>query len=189
MGRALLLRARRQEFNLSHVALGHMIQLRDATGETIGLTIRIGEQIMHIEQMESVDELRATLEVGRRLPLWSGAPSRIFLAEESDNQIQHILTRRTAADVTPIDPPDLETELAAIRTTRETGYALAIEETTKGVNTLSAAVRDAADDLVATLSITAPSRRMPLSAAETLAPHLIDAAQRLSNKLGWKPRV
>lgn len=167
------------------VALSHMARLRDSTGETVGLTIRTGEQIMHIEQSESPDELRATFEVGRRLPLWSGAPSRLFLAEEPDDEIHGILARRAPADVVPVDPPNLQTELSEIRIVRETGYATAFEETTKGVNTISAPIRDSADTLVATLSITAPSSRMGSDRAAELAPRLITTAQAISAELGW----
>lgn len=177
-----------RKLNVRQVASTYLARLCEAHGETVGLTVRTGEQIMHIEQIESADELRATFEVGRRLPLWSGAPGRIFLADESDDRIRDILHRRAPADVTPVDPPDPDTELAAIRTTRETGYAIAIEETTKGVNTLSAGIRDAMDDLVATLSVTAPSRRMEADVAAALAPRLMDAARCVSAELGWTPR-
>ena len=70
-----------RRLNVRQVALGHMTRLRDETGETVGLTIRTGEQIMHIEQAESPRDLRASFEIGQRLPLWSGAPSRLFLAD------------------------------------------------------------------------------------------------------------
>lgn len=177
-----------RQLNVRQVALTHMARLRDATGETIGLTVRTGEQIMHIEQIESPDQLRATFEIGRRLPLWSGAPSRLFLAEEPADQIQNILARRAPADVTPINPPNPDTELAEIQQARRTGYAAAFDETTKGVSTLSVPIRDSSDELVATLSLIAPSRRMGPDRASALAPQLIATAQSISAELGWTQR-
>lgn len=173
-----------RKLDVRHVALPHMARLRAATDETVGLTIRTADQIMHIEQMESSDELRATFDVGRRLPLWSGAPSRLFLAEESEEERHRILTQRAPADVVPAAPPGLEVELAAIRTTGELGYATAFEETTKGVNTISAPIRDAAGQLVATLSLTAPSRRLTPDDAARLAPQAIAVARGISGELG-----
>lgn len=179
-----------RKLNVRQVALPYMTQLRDDVGETVGLTIRAADDILHVEQVEVSAQLRASFDVGRRLPLWSGAPGRLFLAEESDDEIDRILTLRAPADITPIDPPAIETERNEILAARQNGYTAAFEETTKGVNTLSAPIRNATGTLEATLSVTAPSRRMPTDSVERFRPRLTQAAAAISGHLGWmKPRV
>lgn len=178
----------RRNLDVRNIALTHMVRLRDATGETIGLTLCLNDYIMHIEQVESLQKLRATFDVGQRLPLWSGAPSRVFLAELSDEEVRTILDRRSPADITPVNPPDLETEIQEIHQVRTTGYAVAFEETTTGVNTLSAPIRGSSAELVATLSITAPSGRLNAGDADRSAPGLIAAADAISDELGWPGR-
>jgi IclR family acetate operon transcriptional repressor len=176
--------AYQRRLNVRQVALSHMTRLRDISGETVGLTVTFGDQIMHIEQVESTSELRATFDIGRPLPLWSGAPSRLFLAERPDDEVVRVLRERPPSDVTPVNPPDPETESTEIRKARETGYAVAIEETTKGISTLSAPVRNAAGELVATLSVTVPSRRLTRRTVDALLPDLRATAQSISAELG-----
>ncbi len=168
-------------------ALAHMAELRDSTGETVGLSVGYGDQMMHIEQAESASELRATFEIGRPLPLWSGAPSRILLADRTDEEIRRILSTRDHSEITPVHPPDPDAMLADIRSARTTGYTLAVEETLPGVSTISAPIRGASEELVATLSLTSPSRRLTQPAIDTLLPQLIDTARAISSELGWFP--
>jgi DNA-binding IclR family transcriptional regulator len=179
--------AYQRRLDVRQVALPRMHRLRDATGETIGLSISLGDQLMHIEQVQSVSELKATFDIGRPLPLWSGAPSRLLLAERPDEEIRDILARHEGSDIMPVNPPAPDTLLDDIRGVREKQYAVAVEETLPGVSTLSAPIRGAAAELAATLSLTSPSSRLTDDAIAVLLPQLIAAARAVSVELGWTP--
>ncbi|HYH32152.1 MAG TPA: IclR family transcriptional regulator [Pseudonocardia sp.] len=180
--------AYQRRLDLRQVALAHMDRLRDATGETVGLTVAFGgEQMMHIEQTESASKLRATFEIGRPLPLWSGAPSRLFLAARPDDEVRRVLAQHDPTEVTPVNPPDAGSLFADVQKVRVQGYAVAIEETLPGVSTVSAPITGAGGDLVATLSLTSPSSRLTPDAIEELLPELLAAARSISAALGWVP--
>ena len=70
--------AYQRRIDLRAIAAGPMTALRDLTGETVGLSVRVGEELLHIDQVESRSELRRTFEIGKALPLWAGAPSRVL---------------------------------------------------------------------------------------------------------------
>ncbi|WP_345609812.1 IclR family transcriptional regulator [Pseudonocardia adelaidensis] len=180
--------AYQRRLNLRQAALPHMGRLRDAAGETVGLTVAFGgDQMMHIEQLESVSELRATFDIGRPLPLWSGAPSRLFLAARPDEDIRRILDQHDPSEITPINPPEPAALFADVQNVRAQGYAVAVEETLPGVSTLSAPIRAAGADLVATLSLTSPSSRLTEDAIRSLLPELLRTARAISADLGHLP--
>lgn len=177
--------AYQRRLNVRAAALPHMTKLRDDTGETVGLSVGLGDQIMHIDQVESESELRAMFEIGRPLPLWSGAPSRLLLAELDDAEVQLIAHTDRRADLAPINPPDPEVLIALVRQVRSEGFAVAIEETLPGVSTLAAPVRSSTGDLVATVSLTSPTIRMTPEVIDRLRPQVTATGRAISAELGW----
>lgn len=176
--------AYQRRMDVRAVARPHMIRLRDELGETIGLSVALGEELMHMDQVESAERLRATFEVGRPLPLWSGAPSRVLMTDMSDDEVRRIVTDRSHFEVRPVNPPDPESLLAAVEETRERGYATAFEETIAGVNTLAVPLRGHAGRVVATLAATGPSSRFGAEAMEAAATQLLAAARTIGAELG-----
>lgn len=170
--------------NLRNVALPVMTRLRDETGETVGLSVEVGEELMHVEQVESASQLRRTFEIGHPLPLWCGAPSRLFLAFRSDEDIQRIIADRGHTDVEPANPPSPERMAAEVRQARIDGYAMAFDETVASVSTLSAPVIGPAGHVVATLSVTGPTSRFTRKAMNQSLPALTASADLVSGQLG-----
>ena len=115
-----------------------MTHLRDLTGETVGLSVRVGDEMLHVEQVVSTSALRRSFEIGRTLPLWCGAPSRLFLADLPEAEVREILRRRRPSAVVPADPPSARKMSAAVREARESGCSTAYGETIAGVNTVAA---------------------------------------------------
>ncbi|GAA2759434.1 IclR family transcriptional regulator domain-containing protein [Actinopolymorpha rutila] len=177
--------AYQRRLNVRSAALPHMTKLRDSTGETVGLSVGLGDQVIHIDQVESASELRAMFEIGRPLPLWSGAPSRLLLAELDEADVQRIAHAERRADLSPINPPEPNTLIELVRQARSEGFAVAIEETLPGVSTLAAPIRSSTGDLVGTVSVTSPTIRMTPEVITLLRPQVIDAGHAISAELGW----
>ena len=176
--------AYQKRIDLRRVAQPHMTRLRDLTGETVGLSVAVGDELLHIDQVESLSELRRSFDIGRTLPLWCGAPSRMLLADLPDEQVEKIVRARRPSIVVPADPPSAETLLAAVRESRERGYGTALGETIAGVNTVAAPVRGADGRTVATISVTGPALRMDASRLQAMVPDLLDCAGVVSALLG-----
>jgi DNA-binding IclR family transcriptional regulator len=178
--------AYQRSIDLRSVTLPHMTHLRDLTGETVGLSVRVGDELLHVEQVESASALRRSFEIGRTLPLWCGAPSRLFLAELPEGEARTIVRRRRASAVVPADPPSARRMFEGVREARESGYATAYGETIAGVNTVAAGLHGADGHLAATLSITGPSTRWDGPAMARWTPQLLETSATVSALLGHR---
>jgi DNA-binding IclR family transcriptional regulator len=179
--------AYQRRIDLRTVAQRHMERLRDTTGETVGLSVLAGEELLHIEQAESTSELRRSFEIGRPLPLWCGAPARLFLADRADAEVRRIVRGRRRSAVVPAAPPTPEALLAAVEEARRVGHATAFGETIAGVNTVAAPLRGADGRVVATLSITGPASRLDDEALRRWTPVLTATVAEVSAVLGHRP--
>jgi DNA-binding IclR family transcriptional regulator len=178
--------AYQRRVNVRGAALPHMTRLRDRTGETVGLSIGVGDEMLHVDQVQSEAELRRTFELGRLYPLWSGAPSRLFLAAMPDADVERIAHDRTPGAVSPVRPPAPDDLIALVRSARADGYAAALEETIVGVNTVAAPVRGESGQVVATISVTGPSIRFTQDAMDGVLPDLLDTARAVSVEVGGR---
>ncbi len=181
--------AYQRRIDLRAVALPHMTHLRDLTGETVGLSVRVGDELLHVEQVESGSALRRSFEIGRTLPLWCGAPSRLFLADLPADECEAIVRARRPSAVVPAAPPTAEELLASVERCREQGYATAVGETIPGVSTVAAGLRGPDGHVAATLSVTGPSTRWTRDAIARSVPVLLETAGAVSGLLGFRAAV
>lgn len=179
--------AYQRRVDVRRAALPHMERLRDATGETVGISVGLADQMLHVDQIESESPLRAHFDIGRPLPLWSGAPARLLLAVRSDEEIRRILSERLDADVAPVNPPSADEFIRDVQAVRTAGHACAFEETLPGVATMSVPVYGPRGDLAAVLSLTAPSSRLTRQRVEQLLPVVLRSAAAISAELGHLP--
>lgn len=180
--------AYQRRIDIRGVAMPYMARLRDRTGETVGLSVVVGEELLHIDQVQSGSELRRTFEIGRPLPLWCGAPSRLVLAAMPDTEVERIARERVAGDVVPAKPPEPDELLELVRQARVNGFATAFEETLIGVNTIAAPVYGESDQLLATIAVTGPCVRFDEDAMAAARPDLLTTAEAVSRELGGARR-
>ena len=179
--------AYQRRVDVRRAALPHMGKLRDVTGETVGISVGLADQVLHVDQVESASALRAHFDIGRPLPLWSGAPARLLLAVRSDEEIRRILSERLGTDLVPVNPPSAEDLIRDVELVRSAGYASAFEETLPGVSTMSVPVFGSKGELAAVLSLTAPSTRLTQERVGGLLPDVMRTAADISAALGYLP--
>ena len=167
------------------VARPTMTRLRDEVDETIGLHVLLPTQERAvIDQVETRQPLRRTYtEFGVPIPLPLGAPGKVLLAHLAHDVQEAVLARPipAATPTTPTDPELLRKQLADIRAGN---VAFSFSERIAGIRTIASAIFDAADLPVASISISAPTGRMPEERMERMAPLLAAAAWRVSQSLG-----
>jgi IclR family transcriptional regulator, acetate operon repressor len=165
-------------------ALPRMERLRDELGETVGLTVRLGDERIYIAQLESAALLAARAVPGKPYPMWSGAPGRVLLAGLPDGEIKRILTqaRFTAfTEHTPVRATDVRT---AIQRARADGLVEAFEETIAGVNTIAAPIHDSGGAVVAALSVSGPATRFGSTEMFRARHTLLTSTASISTELG-----
>jgi len=139
-------------------SLDPMRELHRATGQTVNLSIRQGDEIVYIERAVSERSgMQVVRAVGGRAPLHLTSVGKLFLAADDARIVRAYAARTGLAGHTRnsiTDLPRLERELALVRAR---GYARDNEELELGVRCIAAGVRDDTGKLVAGLSISAPA--------------------------------
>lgn len=170
------------DMNLSAAALEPMRELRDRTRETVQLGVRSEDEGVVVERFNGLHSLRIGVELGLRFPLHSSGPGKVLLAfqpdaKRADDIARLTLDRFTARTITR--RKELLGECARIV---ERGYATDQAETEEGIHCVAAPVFDRHRLLLATVWVSAPSRRMPESAFAETAPWVVAAALAVTSK-------
>jgi len=130
---------------------------------------------------ETTQEVRVVSEVGKRIPLHGGAAGKALLAFERASIRDKLFEAELAAFPGAIPDPDrLRDEMGRIR---ECGWSYDDGETTPGVCGLAAPILLRGHLLIGCIAVRAPSTRLDLARAETYAPALVEAANRVARGL------
>jgi IclR family acetate operon transcriptional repressor len=158
------------------------LRLRDATHETVFITVLEDGALLIVDKFESPSALRFARPVGSRSIAHANAAGKALLAALSEQELRAYLVRplEAATPRTITDEAQLRHELERVRAQ---GYALNDEEGMVGVMSIGAAVRDHTGAAAAGLSISGPQERMR-SQIERLVDAALVAAQEASEALG-----
>jgi DNA-binding IclR family transcriptional regulator len=165
-------------------AIDVMRELRDLTKETVLLGTLLGTEGVVLEQVFGLHPFKFMVDAGTRFSLHTSAPGKALLAFLPEGERESVLkdlklTRYTERTITTL--PALRRELVEARTL---GYALDRAEEIEGCHCVAAAVLDARNYPVASIWMTGPSNRLPLSSFPALGRQVKEHADRISSRLG-----
>ncbi len=156
-------------FNFIHVlqstypvtkAAKHFLkQLAERTRETVHFNMIEGLERICVDSIESPHNLRGSMPIGERSPLYAGASARCLLAFSPDEFIDEYLAKVSLEPLTEntiVDAEQIRRELARVR---KQGYAASVGERTRGLASLSAPVFGHNGILLGTLSLALPELR------------------------------
>lgn len=159
-------------FDLRALAQPVLDELRDHTGETIGLHVRAGSQRICIAVAASRHAVSRVVPVGLALPLPGSATGEVLLSGVPDAQLASLV-----GDLSDQEIDELRERLHKIRTK---GWAMVTESFAAGVTGIAAPVTDPGGDVVACVSCSGPTQRFSPTVAREQVDALCDAAMRLS---------
>jgi DNA-binding IclR family transcriptional regulator len=168
---------------LIEVSMDPMRELRDQCRETVQIGRRFADEGVILEQVEGLHPLRISVDCGLRFPLHNNAPGKLLLAFLPDTARAAALKRIPMPASTPrtiTDRHELARECARIR---EQGWSADFAEADEGIHCVAAPILDPQGEVLATLWISAPSRRLPRSAFAEVAVHVQAAGGRISERL------
>ena len=175
-------RAAVEQGALEATAMPFLAALGKTSGENVYLRVRDGLESETIAIYQADPGLRIYSEVGKRQPLHAGS-SRMLLAHAPEAVQTQVLAQRLPR-FTPATRTDAAWIAADLQRIRTRGYLLTTDEVVAGAATVAAPVRDASGQVVAVLSVSAPTMRMRPPRPRALLPMVLDAALRLSRALG-----
>jgi DNA-binding IclR family transcriptional regulator len=175
------------QLDIRRLSLPYLQELNQQTRETIHLTVRHGLFAVYVEKLDSPEQLRIHSRIGASVPLHCTAVGKVMLAFMPQEERERVLRQLDLKRLTPNtvgSQQELRTELYRVE---KNGYACDLEEHELHIRCIAAPIWDHTGGMHASLSITAPMVRMPVSRLRQLAPLIQKAGLRISRELGYQP--
>ena len=174
------------QLDIRRLSLPYLRELNQQTRETIHLTVRHGLTAVYVEKLDSPEPLRIHSRIGAAVPLYCTAVGKVMLAYMPEDEQQRILPdlnlqRQTSNSVGNLQ--ELKIELYRVR---KNGYACDLEENERHIRCVAAPIWDHTGCVQSSLSITAPTVRMPVARLRQLAPMIQKAGLQISAELGYQ---
>jgi DNA-binding IclR family transcriptional regulator len=150
------------------------------TGETVTLGILEGLHVLYVDEVYDRHSIVSANWIGRRSPAHCSSSGKVLVAFDSDrvDQVLHgPLEGPTRRSIT--DPEVLRTVLADVR---RRGFAASSGELEEGLNTVAVPVR-VRGVVVAAVSISGPSFRLPAKELPRLVPVATAAAESIARDM------
>ena len=163
-----------QHSTLRSAARAHLESLRDQSGETASLALRVGIERVCIAGAESHHDIRRVVRLGERVPLYEGAGGEAILSVLPPNEVRSVLQSAERAGA------DLRRLRSGIRRAKETGYAWGIGLRAAGVSTVAVPVSSTSAGPTGAILLAGPDARLTEERIHALAPALLEAASDLS---------
>jgi DNA-binding IclR family transcriptional regulator len=175
----------RRRMDISSQGRPYLYELREKTNETVHLAILDGTEIMYIYNLESTQAIRMRSDLGVRKPAYCTAEGQAILAFQPQAVVDAViiqgLSPRTPQTIT--DPAKLIKALAVVR---QRGCAIEDEESEIGMRGISAPIRNDAGEVVAAVGLAGPVTRLSKKAITSFIPHVIETADLVSRRLGYR---
>jgi DNA-binding IclR family transcriptional regulator len=173
--------------------------LAQEVGETVNLAILAGRDALYLDQVAGPAALSPHNWAGQRIPLHATSDGKVLLAYLAGADLagadvagadlagadlaEHLtlpLPRFTEHTITA--PAELRRVLAKVR---RRGFATAVEELEAGLTAVAAPVRNTEGTVIASVSASGPSFRIPADRIGEIADSVCRAAAEISRRLGW----
>lgn len=174
----------KSRLNFRQTALPYMQQLHQELRETVHLSVRYNDEVVYVERISSsAPMMRVVQVVGSRAPLHVTAVGKVYLANEPEKCSEYV-ERTGLPAFTPNSVKNLKSLLEELKIIQQQGYAFDREEAEKGVSCIAAGIRDDDGNLIAGLSISAPTERLNSAWASLIK----ETANSISTVLGYREK-
>lgn len=175
----------KSRISLRDTAMPAMLRLHAATGESVNLGIRAGDEIVYVERTSSGrSSVRVVHIVGARAPLHTTATGKLFLVEDGIDKVRDYAKRTGLPPSTPESLTTIQALEKELEKVRRHAVAFDLDEVEAGVRCIAAGIRDDSGELIAGLSLSTPSERFN----PDWAPLVRETANEISRSLGYISR-
>lgn len=166
---------------LTNAGLLHLIDTREACGETINMGRLEGTDFIYTARLPARRANVASALVGRRQPAYCASGGRAMMSRMSPDDVARLLDARPLAALTPMTLTDRDQVLERIDQARREGFAATDQEVLMGELAVSAPItdRDGASIGAVQGSVSTASWTLDRVRAE-LAPKVMEAARLIS---------
>ena len=169
--------------NIIHVARPHLVELVEALGETAGLSVLDGREVVYLDQVDADNPVGVRDWTGERLPAHAASSGLVLLANLPKGAREAFLAGPldVPAGAAPMDAATLRRRLGDIGLR---GVEWTCEEFLPGISSVAAPIFGAGPEAVAAVHVHGPAYRFPAPGAhDDIADLVVDAARRISARL------
>jgi IclR family transcriptional regulator, acetate operon repressor len=163
-----------------------MDRLMRATGETANLGVEHRDQVLFLAQVETHEAIRAFFPPGTLGAMHVSGIGKALLAWLPLARVAQIIGDQGLARFTPQSHADLASLSADLSQTRARGYAVDNEERAQGMRCVAAPIFNAHGEPVAGLSISGPTFRIEMGAADAIGALVKAAADEVTEATGGR---
>jgi len=181
----------KDNIDLRDYARKYMEQLNQETKETIYLALldRKNGDILYIDKVESLRNIKLAASVGTRNYIHSTANGKCLVSALSNDKIKEILAIKGLPALTNKTITSIPAFLDEIDKVRKVGYAIDDLENEPGVVCVAAPIYDYARDVVAAISISGVESHITAEVIEKYYGQLVkDTALQISYQLGYREK-
>lgn len=173
------------QIEIRKIALPELEHLRDWSSESVNLAILEENQIIYIERLLSDKSLGFRNHIGKRAWPHSTALGKAILSHLPEPEALTVLQSYRLESMTPNTITDIDALMRQFQRFRQQGYAIEREENEIGGLCISAPIHGYAAAPVAAVSVSFPLSRLDEAMISTYGDRVLDAARRISVKLGY----
>lgn len=170
---------------LEDVARPFLESFRDQSGETATLTLRVGLLRTYVYMVESPNEVRMSVELGKMLPLHAGANGKVILAHLSPGEVERTISESGLNSLTPSTITNRGGLLEELKKIREDGFAISAGERVRESASVAAPLFSSYGELIGSIGLSGPSLRFTVDKAREWGPALCRAAGEISRSVAW----
>ncbi|MFB4162441.1 IclR family transcriptional regulator [Alteribacillus sp. JSM 102045] len=153
-------------------------------GETCHICLLEKNKVVYFYRMKRKNPEMLVTDIGRKNPVHCTSEGLILLAYQDESYIEKIIEEGLPqyTEHTITDPPLLKQTLEKIK---EDGYAINKEHFYKNYVSIAVPIRDYSSNVVSSLAIVGPTKRITESKYSYYIQALKDAASEISEELGY----
>ncbi len=175
------------EASLVEKSIDVLRNLRDLTGQSVFLAVRLEHQGVVIEQIPGLHPVKVMLQIGHRFPMHTSAPGKALLAylpKTEQEELVKSLKYTVFTDRTIRNAKAMRRELSQVQ---QQGYAVDIAEEVEGLHCVSAPVLNHRGHALAAIWVGSLASIIPQTEFENLGAQVQEAALQISKRFGYEP--
>jgi len=171
--------------NITDLASPFLKKLHDTTEETIHLAVLDRDELVYLEKIESMRNLRVAIgsKEGGHAPLYCTGIGKILLTGLTEEKLQEYLSVVKFTRYTEHTIADKEELIQEMKIIRKQGFAEDREEHEPGVYCMAGPIKNSTGSTIAAFSISLPSVRCTEPLKSSLRRMVLDTSQAITKAI------